>query len=174
MKYAKNKKGLTIVELLVAMTIFLVVISIAVGGFVSLIRLQTQSQVITDVQQNARISLEQVTRLSRQADKVEIKTIDSLRDSLVVVISGNTACFGISGEERLVKYNSHDSSGCTGSDLTLTDSAVKITKFKFERSNNVPPSLSIHIIVEAANPSGSSINEDKIELNTSVVLAGLD
>src|SRR3989304_2648377 len=84
-----DSKGITLIELMVAMTIFLIVITLAVGGFISLIRLQSQTQTMTDVQQNGRIAIEQMTRLARQAESVDISGTGDIQQ--IVFDSAN--CF---------------------------------------------------------------------------------
>lgn len=57
-----NRKGFTLVELLVAMGIFTIVISIATGGFISSLRTQRQVASLISAQSNASLVLEQMAR----------------------------------------------------------------------------------------------------------------
>lgn len=65
----KSKKsklyGFTIVELLVAMTLFVILITIAAGGFVRAIRTQQAIVSLIDANNNASLALEQMAREMR-------------------------------------------------------------------------------------------------------------
>lgn len=172
-----DKRGITLIELIVAMAIFLVVITLAVGGFLSLLRLQTQTQTMTDVQQNGRIAIEQITRLARQAESLEITHLDpsghtnhtgdsDYQDQLKITIGGGSSCFKVE-DDRLKRFTS-----CGGTGLTLSSSDVKIKRFYFDKSRGVPPELYIYLTVESVNPSIGN-EKDTINLNTSVLLTGL-
>ena len=69
-----SKKGTTLVELIVAMAIFTVVSSLAISSFITVMRMKELGTNMKNSQQKARVALEQITRLARQADKVEITT----------------------------------------------------------------------------------------------------
>lgn len=169
-----NDKGMTLIELLVAMAIFLIVTTISVGGFVSLIRLQTESRTMTDVQQNGRIALEQLTRLSRQADKVTIthqapeahtdhstpEATDYI-DDITFTIEGEDLLFNVA-EGRLQKNNG----------LTITNDNVVIKKMYFNKKEGIPATLDINLILESKNPSIGT-TKDTINLKSSVLLTGL-
>jgi len=62
-RYQKNnKKGFTLVEVLVAMGIFAIVVAIATGGFVNSLRTQRQVASLISAQSNASLVLEQIAR----------------------------------------------------------------------------------------------------------------
>jgi len=164
-----NTRGITLLELIVAMTIFLVVITLAVGGFVSLIRLQSQTQTMTDVQQNGRIAIEQITRLARQAESVDISGTGDIQQ--IVFDSAN--CFTVvtvDGVNRLKKFDSD----CTSNGLTLSSDDVNVTKFYFVKNPGVPARLDINITVKSVNDVVAGGDPDVINLNTSVLLIGLE
>lgn len=167
-KALKNKKGMTIVELMVAMTIFVIVITLAVGGFVAISRLSSQAYTMTNVQQNGRILIEQLTRLSRSADEVNITGTAPFQ---TVSFRNGTewVCFNVVGSPTVVKkYNNID---CTGNGFSLTSSEVKVNKMTFVRKEGIPPYLKIGITLESATPAFGTSN-DTIDLNTAVVLEG--
>lgn len=169
-RLVKNDKGITILELMVAMTIFVVVLTLSVGAFISLIRLQGQTETMTDTQQNGRVAIEQVVRLLRQAETVEIIGDDG--DDLQTIIFNENTCFKVD-EGALKKYDYVDSE-CK-KELTLTSTGVSITKFNFQRFKGIPPTLKINLTVESNDPligPGSS-QTDVLILETSVLLTGL-
>lgn len=58
----KNNKGFTMVELLVAIASFVIIISIAVGGFSGALRSQRQSIALLNANYNSSLVLEQMAR----------------------------------------------------------------------------------------------------------------
>jgi hypothetical protein len=65
-----RKRGLTLIELMVAMTIFIMVMTLAVGGFVSISRTRAVIGAMKDSQQKARVASEMIFRLAKQAEYV--------------------------------------------------------------------------------------------------------
>lgn len=57
-----NNKGFTLIELLVAISSFIVITSIAVGGFSAALRFQRQSISLMNVNSNVSLVLEQIAR----------------------------------------------------------------------------------------------------------------
>jgi prepilin-type N-terminal cleavage/methylation domain-containing protein len=58
----KNNKGFTMVELLVAIASFVIIVSIAVGGFSGALRSQRQSIALLNANYNSSLVLEQIAR----------------------------------------------------------------------------------------------------------------
>jgi len=58
----KNNKGFTMVELLVAIASFIIIVSIAVGGFSGALRSQRQSIALLNANYNSSLVLEQMAR----------------------------------------------------------------------------------------------------------------
>jgi prepilin-type N-terminal cleavage/methylation domain-containing protein len=78
-----KKKGFTLVELLVAMSIFVMVLTMAVGAFVTISRFKTMASNMKESQQKIRVAEELIARLSRQAQSV------SLTDSKTLLLGFN-------------------------------------------------------------------------------------
>ncbi|PIZ00361.1 hypothetical protein COY62_03090 [bacterium (Candidatus Howlettbacteria) CG_4_10_14_0_8_um_filter_40_9] len=175
-KVLKNKKGfilsqskgMTIVELLVAMTIFVIVITLAIGGFVAISRLSSQAYTMTNVQQNGRTLIEQLTRLSRSAEEIYIPDSGTLQS--IAFRNGNDwVCLKATDNPTIVKK--YTDKVCTIGGFSLTSPEVKINRMTFVRKEGIPPYLEIWIILESATPAlGSSY--DTIDLKTTVVLEG--
>ncbi len=174
-KLIKNERGITIIELMVAMTIFVIVLTLSVGAFVSLIRLQSQTEIMTDTQQNGRIALEQITRLSRQAKTVEIVGNDG--DLLQTIIFDENVCFQVDESDTINKLKKYDFiAGACVNGFTLTSSDVSITEFNFQRLTGIPPMLKITLIVESKNSliGPGPMQKDALILETSILLTGLE
>jgi len=65
-----KKRGMTLIELMVAMAIFSVVTTMAVGAFVTVSRMQILTNNMKNTQQKLRVAIEMVSRLARQAQVV--------------------------------------------------------------------------------------------------------
>lgn len=66
----RKKKGITLVELIVAMAIFATVATMAVGSFVTVSRMMTLTNNMKNTQQKLRVAIEMISRLARQAPVV--------------------------------------------------------------------------------------------------------
>lgn len=69
-----NKPGMTIVELLVAMGIFTIVTTLAVGSFVAITRMRMFALNLKESQQKVRIITEMISRYAKQADAVTVSS----------------------------------------------------------------------------------------------------
>lgn len=65
MKNIKSERGFTLIELLVAMSLFVVFIAIASGGFIRALRTQRAIVALMAVNDNASLTLEQMSREMR-------------------------------------------------------------------------------------------------------------
>ena len=63
---------MTLIELIVAITLFIVVVTLAIGGFVAVSRLKTLVMDMKNTQQKARLIYETVYRSAKEANKVTI------------------------------------------------------------------------------------------------------
>lgn len=75
----KNNKGFTIVELMVATSLFLVLLSVAILTFVQALRTQQTITELAAANDNATLSLEQMTREVRTGNTFEESTSSLLR-----------------------------------------------------------------------------------------------
>lgn len=69
----KNTKGLTLIELVVALGITTMIGVFAIGAYLSANRLNELNSVIKEASQKARIAQEMITRLAKQADFVYVE-----------------------------------------------------------------------------------------------------
>jgi len=58
----KSRRGFTLIELLVSLTLFSIVVSIAVGGFVRALRIQRQLAAFVAANGNVSLAIEQMSR----------------------------------------------------------------------------------------------------------------
>jgi len=75
-----RKRGLTLIELMVAMTIFVTVMTLSVGGFVAISKSRATIGTMKETQQKVRIANEMIVRYAKQADYVKISTAGDTLD----------------------------------------------------------------------------------------------
>ncbi|MEI7690660.1 MAG: type II secretion system protein [bacterium] len=68
-----KKRGMTLIELMVAMGIFTVITTLAVGSFVAVSRMRMYALNLKESQQKVRIITEMISRYARQADTVIVE-----------------------------------------------------------------------------------------------------
>lgn len=172
-----KKNGVTLVELLVAMAIFLIIITIVVGAFASVSRMKALTSTMKEAQQKTRITLEMITRLSRQAEKVVVSS-DGKDLELYFNINGGTeniigAQFRISGDELLYSECS-GSLKCTeesswGQENNLYEGVILGSESKFTKIGKIPPSLSVELYGNIGDSTNTYFS-DELNINTSVIL----
>lgn len=122
-----KKKGMTLIELIVAMTLFVVVSTIAVGGFISISRARILIGNMKDSQQKIRIANEMIIRYAREAQAVLIE--DSGKTLKLSFDIGTTNPTG-----KMFKLANQDSGGlydllyyeCTDSSSTCLNSGTSL------------------------------------------------
>jgi len=67
-----EKRGMTLIELMVAVSIFIIVMTLAIGGFIAISRSRILIGNQKDTQQKVRIADEMIVRYSKQANYVKL------------------------------------------------------------------------------------------------------
>ena len=106
MRLSRLKKGMTLVELMVAMSIFSILLLVAVGAFISMNNLRAVALNARESQQKLRLAIEMISRYSRQAEKVIIGGTGSLsdHDPSGVNSSDLSMYFNLEGTPKGVKF----------------------------------------------------------------------
>lgn len=195
-----NSKGFTIVELLVAISIFAVISILVINFFVDISRVYMASLSARSAQQNVRSAMDTITRYIKQARSIEESgnlDRDHYDDRLVLKTSDETikfrrvcenytstradfSCTSFFGSRNpgvgvlKVAYGANNE---TYQSLTSTD--LNIKEFSYSITPGVPPVLNITIraqIEEAGAGSRSweqgASGKGEIEMKTSVALKG--
>lgn len=175
----KMKKGLTLVELIVAMAIFLTVITLAVGAFVTISRMKSLTSTMKETQQKTRIAMEMITRLSKQAEKIivsnEGKTLELYFDTKNPA-EATGAKFEINGISLFYSTCSGNLF-CTVNNLWSDQkdlySGIEIqADSKFEKIGTIPPQLSVEIHGKIVNGNSNYFSDD-INMETTIILEGI-
>lgn len=184
------KRGVTLIELVVSMGIFMIVITIAIGAFVSVSRMKALTSTMKDAQQKTRITLEMITRLSRQADKVivieDIVTGKGKELELYfgTKVSPEAVRFKIETTGELNYFECEKSGGIIIGDLDCagdwssptnlySEVIVDGTKSSFTKIGTIPATLNVEIIGSLDNAGGNKYYSSNININTTIVLESL-
>lgn len=179
------KKGYTLIELVVAMGIFIIAITLVVGAFATVSRMKALTHAMKETQQKTRIALETITRLARQSEKLVTPGLDTNNKSKVVEmyfdVKNNPLAikFAIENSE-LNRYHcvaeiSPDDLTCSvwEKDANLLGGGVKLDEEQssFEKVGSIPPllNISLHNKIDNSDPYYS----DSVNIETAVILENL-
>lgn len=148
-KSLKNRKGFTLVELLVAITLFSIAVSVAVGGFVRALRTQRQLIGLISANSNASLAIEEMAR--------ELRTSRNFQ-----CLGGLSPCEELSFRNAIdenVTYRLGTDPGGTqyiergsgGSFQQMTAANVRVETLLFNLFNNAqyPPRITITVEIGA-------------------------
>lgn len=186
-----KKTGFTLVEVVVAMGIFLIILTLVVSAFISVSNLKALTQTMKEVQQKTRITTEMITRLSRQADKVitdspeQAKTVE-----LYFNLYNDSPNYGYQfkiqknaegNEGSLVMSECYPSGNSTFCDTGWTNENKLLGSFVqlsfdnsyFKKTGTIPPTLQVNIkgIITTINDNPYYSND--LTIDTSVALEGI-
>jgi len=145
-----NSRGFTIVELLVAMGLFVILIGIATGGFVRALRTQRAVVALMAANDNASLTLEQMAREIRTSynfnkiSETELQFVNS--HNLVVFYRLNEGTIERGTEDALLQRTYKK----------ITADNVKIAHFKIilfgnELGDGYPPRITISLSVSSTS-----------------------
>lgn len=160
-----NRRGLTLVELIVAVSIFIIVTTFAIGTFVSIIRARMLIGNMRESQQKIRTVNETISRYAKEANYVKIptagETIPIPGDTLDMYFDSNTAATRISlvstptaGEYDLMYYE------CTDPARLATHTCASLSDWGVPTGWNTGVSLlggKVVLLSSALNPNGNPV-----------------
>lgn len=152
-------KGFTLVELLVAMVLFVVLSVIATGGFLSTLRTQRSIVSLIDANNNASLTLEQMAREMRTGFNFSLVSPKEIQF---------TNAYGNNVDYRLIvaadgtgSIQKSDSSANGGSFLKITSDTINVTNLKFSLIDlgvGFPPRITINLTIAPINVSLSGVS----------------
>lgn len=164
----KSKKGFSLIELVVAMGIFTLAVTMATAIFVTINRLNIRGVAMKDAQQNARLALEEISRTVRGSKEVSITPIPppSVSTQQLTIKTDTTSyVFSVSGNGILQKTEGSLTSN-------ITSDRVLVEELKFAEVAGVPSILNIDIRVTEKESPYEGAPMEPVDLSTSVVLRG--
>jgi|GEM_PF-339708 len=166
----KNRnKGFSIIEMLIAIGLFSVVTSIAVGGFAQALRTQRQAALLMSVNSNISQALEIMAReirtgvsFTRQAGQSSGFGFTNAKGETVIYIVRNGALVRLAGS---LFQGVLQGGEITGSNVRITNS-----RFDVQGTNNedgFPPRITIALRAQA-NTTDAALNSSAIDIQTTV------
>ena len=156
-----NKKGFTLIEILVAITIFSILITIVLGIFSSTLQIRQRYNQIKEIEDNARYTMELMSREIRMAQSIDAGEATSPPDSEIDFTNSFAEAISFC---RADSTGTCDSSGdyLAKNNTVLTSNKVKITNLTFYVNNfdlvNGPhPRVTISMTM--------SSNDDSVSMN---------
>ena len=191
------KKGFTLIELVVAMTIFITVMTLAIGGFITILRSRMIIGNMKDSQQKIRVVSESISRFAKEAEYVQIPTgagrsipIDG--DTLVMYFDSYTVAkkfklvplsTPIDGQYDLQSFDcvTFTSNVCTtwGTGTSLLGTKVRMISDTVSPPTTAKPVFKLSttrpyvIELRLEFRSGASVASDSITINNAILLEGL-
>lgn len=145
----QNQKAFTTIELLVAMSLFIILISLAAGGLVNALRTQRSIVSLIEANNNVSLALEQIAR--------EMRTGNNFQK-----ISGSEVKF-VNAQGVSVRYRSNGGAIERGTETNLdvnyqkiTAQTIKITNFNItlldlSQASGYPPRITVSVGVSPAS-----------------------
>ncbi|MEK7452623.1 MAG: prepilin-type N-terminal cleavage/methylation domain-containing protein [Patescibacteria group bacterium] len=168
-KFIKEKNGYTLIELMLAISIFSIAVSICVNMFINAIKLQRSAIAVQNVSDNGRYIMEIIAREIRTG-KVNSFILNGTDDLSFQSNSpnraGNTLKFylSLSGDQLMFDDNTADALEALS--VTATNNVV-VTFLRFEIQNSTKqPRITIFLNVQSKNPPVDS--QDEIYLQTTI------
>lgn len=175
-KIRKNKKGFTLIELIVAMFILVVVMGAMVGVIVSIFQSYQKSRAIKTVSEDVGVALNSIVKDIRMGNVASNSSTfpisDPTNSELIITRNGSktTVKYQITAK-KLILYTCTDSTCASFStqdmvDLSSTTMNFDTTTSGFRNQKTVPPIrgwVEIHMNIE--NPSMTS---DSIHAQTTI------
>lgn len=170
----KRKAGFTVAELLVAIGVFGVAVSIAVGAYVGAIRTQRAANYLMSVNSGVSIVIEQMMREIRTSHSVAVnasapcsnpgqyKELEAVNTS-----RGNKVMYRwneVSQSIERKECNGVDCSASSFETLTTPDTSVKKLCFLIQNQTRAPR---VSLVLTVA-PSKQNLNDNEVKLQTTI------
>ena len=169
-----HQKGFTVVELIVAMAVFTVVVTVAVGVFTSVVRNQRRLSTLMTVNDNAGAVLEQMAREIRTGYRFcegqnPSVACDATTDALNFTnYAGEAVRYGLSKDKKITRVEG------AGMAVPLTANEVEVMDLSFITAQisalpgtNVCAPWRITILVRV-RPKGDTDDERETKLQTTI------
>jgi len=165
-----NKKGFTLVEILVVLVIFSIMLSAIAAVFISGIKIQRNAIAQEQLLDQLNYAIEYMGRELRMAkykDNNACKTKDEYynsNNSYLGIVNQDGECVYFNLKTDNVIYKSAKSDTY---DTALTSDDIKVTKLLFKVSEENGKQTKVTILIEAESKSGDPLQKVKIQTTIS-------
>ena len=160
--FLKSQKGYLVIELLVAMTLFSVIVVIAIGSFVNVLKTQRQVAALSAAESNLNVVFEQMTREIRTGYSF---TQSSIGDGLTFTnAEGKTITYALGDGDDVLKKT------VDGKTLAVTGDNVVVEYFKvYFRGNVVGDTWNPRVTISVGiHSKDASLRENVLNLQTTI------
>lgn len=171
-------RGFTIIELLVALGVFSVIITVALGGFVSALRTERQASAFAGVNSNVSATLEGIMREARTGSNFCVNGINCASSSELSFINAKgetvTYCLVRVANDRGAVERTIGGSCGTGQRVTADNIDVRYFEFVLrgnQPDDGLPPRITVSIGARSSDATASSF---MVNLQTTVSARMLD
>ena len=128
MRRIKDTNGYSIIEVVVAMSVFATIMTLGLGIFMATSRVTTQNEAMRVVQEDVRTALDQISRDIREGHIKGI-TADNPSTLEVKLNNGTVISYTISSDKRIQKIIGTESSYLTSDKSSIENLSFKKTDF---------------------------------------------
>ncbi len=179
MKKSNNKKGYTLIELIIVIGIFSLLIASITGFFVVTIRGKAKSQARIEAQEQARIVVDRIAYEIRRAksvnalSKVNINLASSSGSTFILDVpatasSRNPTTFSVVNGILYMKYGTDTAIPLTSKDISITSLVFSNLTSANNRSKNVLVSMNVF----KASPTGQTATDVNYPIETAIEIKG--
>ena len=146
----KNKKGFTLVELLVSVAIFSVLILSATGIFVKIMNVQKKALAIQEVQDNISYTMEMISKEIRMMSEIDESTKGQETNTLMFKNSKEkNIVYSLINGQLMRKEETEDSQAITSSNVTVSDLTFYVNNW--DTINGPQPVITINLVMEISD-----------------------
>jgi prepilin-type N-terminal cleavage/methylation domain-containing protein len=162
------RRGFTLVELLVAITLFSIAISIAIGGFVRALRTQRELISLIAANSNASLAIEQMAREIRTGTNFDYY---GCPDATVKICDGLTFT---NANDEVVVYDLDKTSGgaleriVNSTPQKITADNVSIEYLNFSLLKGIPPRITVSLGVGASHQTAPELAGNITNIQTTI------
>ena len=160
-----KREGFTIVELVVAMGIFVVVTAVAVGAFTQALRSERRLTSMMSVDSNASAALEQMAREMRTGYNFSYVPDTTMLALSFRAATGDQVRYALNG--NAIQRVAIGASGRTTSNITSSNVNVKTLQFLVSQAVNNCSPWRITIAMVVGNAQSSDVSQD-IQIQTTI------